>query len=250
MATKKTKTTTPKKARTAARRTAPRSPLTRERVVAAALALVDDEGVEGLSMRTVAARLGVEAMSLYRHVANKEDLLLAVADLVLSEIEVPPPGTPWRAAMERRALSAREVFLRHPSAAIVVESCATMTPSRLAYGDAIAGLLVADGFAPPLAYRAFMLLDSYVYGYTMQELSWPHPTSNDEPPVAITVPLERFPHFGAIMQAAMAKVAVQGFSAAYDEEFRFGLALVLDALERSLVAQQRTADAPGAQGDE
>ncbi len=218
-----------------------RPPLTRERVVKAALALVDRGGIEALSMRTVASKLGVEAMSLYRHVSGKEDLLLGIADLVLSEIEVPPPGTPWREAMRRRALSAREAFLRHPSSAIVVESCATMTPSRLRYSDAIMGLLIADGFDVTLAYRAFLLLDSYVYGFTMQELSWPHPASPGQLPAQVEVPPERFPHFAAVMGVVMSKVGAQGLVQSYADEFLFGLELVLDALER-----QRSSASPWA----
>lgn len=213
-----------------------RTPLTRERVIEAALALVDAGGIDALSMRTLASKLGVEAMSLYRHVAGKEDLLLGVADLVLSEIEVPPPGTPWREAMRRRALSAREVFLRHPSGALVVESCATMTPARLRYSDAIMGLLLADGFDTTLAYRAFLLLDSYVYGFTMQELSWPRPTSPEEVPAQIDVPADRYPHFAAVMGAVMSNVSA-GLLPSYAEEFRFGLELVLDALERQRASQ-------------
>jgi len=210
-----------------------RAPLTRDRVVEAALALADKDGVEALSMRTVAAKLGVEAMSLYRHVADKDDLLLGVADRVVSEIELPPSGTPWREAMRRRAMSARAVFLRHPSAGIIVESCATMTPARLAYADTIMGLLMADGFDQVLAYRAFLVLDSYIYGFTMQEMSWPKPTSPNELPVAVEVPLDRFPHFAAVMGAVMGKVGARGLVQAHADEFTFGLELVLDALERA-----------------
>jgi AcrR family transcriptional regulator len=210
----------------------PRTALSRERIVKAALAVVDKGGVEALSMRSVAAKLGVEAMSLYRHVADKDDLFLGVADLVLSEVEVPSPGTPWREAMRRRARSARAVFLRHPAAAIVVESCRTMSPARLAYADAIAGLLMSDGFDPTRAYRAFLLLDSYIYGFTMQELSWPRPSSPDEPPVQPAAPLAQYPHFAAMMEAAMSAVAVRGLAQSYADEFEFGLELTLDALAR------------------
>jgi AcrR family transcriptional regulator len=218
-----------KKSKTTSR---PRAPLTRERVLKAALTLVDKGGVEELSMRTVAGKLGVEAMSLYRHVKDKQDLLNGVADLVLSEVEVPPPGTPWREAMRRRALSAREVFIRHPSSALVVEACATMTPSRLRYSDAITGLLLADGFDATLAYRAFLTLDSYIFGFTMQELSWPHPASGDEVPAQVSVPPALFPNFAAVMGAVMSKVGEAGLVQSYADEFRFGLELVLDALER------------------
>lgn len=209
-----------------------RTPLTRDRVVAAALTLVDEGGIDALSMRSVASALGVEAMSLYRHVSGREDLLLAVADRVIAEIEVPPPGTPWRDGMRRRAVSAREVFLRHPSATILMESCATMTPSRLRYSDAVIGLLLADGFDPTLAYRAFLLLDSYVFGFAMQELGWPHPGPNDAPVGTASVPPEHFPNFARVMGAVMSKVGTRGLVQSYADEFEFGLDLLLDALDR------------------
>lgn len=210
----------------------PRPPLTRDRVLDAALALVDAGGERALSMRAVAAALGVEAMSLYRYVADKEDLLLGVADRVIAEIELPPPGTPWREAMRRRAWSARAVFLRHPSAALLVESCATMTPARLGYADAVVGRLMADGFDATLAYRAFLLLDAYVYGFVMQELAWPRPTDAGGVPTPVAVAPDRFPSFAAVMTEVMGRVGERGLAAAYAEEFGFGLELVLDALER------------------
>jgi AcrR family transcriptional regulator len=206
--------------------------LTRARVVDEALALVDEAGLDALSMRAVAARLGVEAMSLYRHVADRDDLVAALADRVLLEIGVPPPGTPWRDALRGRARSTRSVFLRHPSAKLVVEACATMTPVRLAGSDAVVGLLLADGFDPTLAYRALLLLDSYVYGFAMQELGWPHPPSPDTPPPAPDVPVERYPHFAAAMGAVMSKVGAAGLVASYTHEFEFGLDLLLDGLAR------------------
>jgi len=207
-----------------------RLPLTRDRVLDAALRVVDEGGVEALSMRSVAATLGVEAMSLYRYVAGKDDLVLGVADRVLAEIEVPPPGTPWREALRRRAWSAREVFLRRPSAALVMESCATMTPARLAYADAVVGRLMADGFDATLAYRAFLLLDSYVYGWVVQELSWPAPAGDATVPAQVEVPPERYPHFARVMAEVMGSVGERGLAAAYAAEFDYGLELVLDAL--------------------
>ena len=158
---------------------------------------------------------------------------MAVADRVISEVEVPPLGTPWREAMRRRAGSAREVFLKHPSAAIVVESCATMTPSRLAYADQIVGLLMRDGFDATLAYRAFLLLDSYVYGFTMQELSWPRGSSPNEVPVQVEVLPSKYPHFAQVMVAVMSKVEAVGLADSYTTEFRFGVELILNALENA-----------------
>lgn len=207
-------------------------PLSRARVVQAGLTLVDRGGIDALSMRTVASQLGVEAMSLYRHVSGKQDLLLGIADLVLSKVEVPPPGTPWRDAMRRRALSLRDVFLQHPSGAILVESCVTMTPSRLRYCDAIIGLLCADGFDATLAYRAFLALDSYIYGFAMQELGWPRPTSSARGPAPAEVPSDHYPHFSNVMRVAMSRVESQGYLESYAEEFCFGLDLLLDAFER------------------
>lgn len=212
-----------------------RTSLTRARVLKAALAIVDQGGVQSLSMRAVAAKLGVEAMSLYHHVANKEALVEGVVELVLAEIDVPPAGTPWREAMRLRALSARKVFLCHPAAAMVVESCATMTPSRLAYADAILGLLMADGFSATLAYKAFLTLDSYVYGFMLQELGWPHPSGTqpaEDAATAPSVPPGLFPHFAAVMAEVMGEVGRIGLVAAYEAEFVFGLELVLDGLER------------------
>lgn len=217
-----------------------RVPLSRDRVIDAALKVADDGGVEALSMRSVAAALGVEAMSLYRYVRDKDDLVLGVADRVVAEIEVPPPGTPWREAMRRRAWSARDVFLRRPSAALVVESCSTMTPARLAYADAVVGRLMADGFDPTLAYRAFLLLDAYVYGFVMQELSWPTPGPGDTVPAQVEVPPERFPNFARVMTEVMVAVGERGLAAAYADEFGFGLELLLDALERRAALGEAT----------
>lgn len=221
----------PRKAEQAKRR----PPLTRERVLKAALALVDQSGVEALSMRSVAAELGVEAMSLYRHVASKEALVDGMVALILDEIEVPSAGTPWREAMKRRALSTRCVFLRHPAAPIIVESCATMTPSRLAYSDAVVGLLLADGFTASQAYRAFLTIDSYVFGFVLQELSWPHPEGTRPAQDVATgpmVPPALYPHFATVMASVMAEVGRLGLVAAYESEFVHGLDLVLDGVER------------------
>lgn len=218
-----------------ATRTRSRAPLSRERVLRAAQALVDRSGLEALNMRAVAAELGVEAMSLYRHVASKEALVEGLVALILDEIEVPPPGTPWREAMKRRALSTRKVFLAHPAAAVVVDACSTMTPSRLAYSEAVVGHLLASGFTATQAYKAFLAVDSYVFGFVLQELGWPHP-SNTRPEqdaaTAPAVPATVYPNFARVMASVMEEVGRLGLVAAYEEEFVFGLELVLDGFER------------------
>lgn len=221
-----------------------RSPLSRERVLKVALSMMDRTGIESLSMRKVAGKLGVEAMSLYHHVASKDDLMEGLVGLVLDEISVPPTGTPWRDAMRSRALSARAVFLRHPAAAVLVESCATMTESRLRYSDAVVGLLMADGFTVAQAYRAFLLLDSYVYGFTLQELSWPRPENTravDDAALVPRVSFAAFPHFAQVMGHVLGEVGRLGLVPAYHAEFEFGLDLVLDSLERLRAAGSRPA---------
>lgn len=114
-----------------------------------------------------------------------------------------------------------------------------MTPSRLRYCDAITGLLMADGFDATLAYRAFLLLDSYVYGFTMQDLSWPRPEAPDVVPAQVEVPPAAFPNFARVMTAVMASVGERGLTQSYADEFRFGLELVLDSLERQLHTKTR-----------
>jgi AcrR family transcriptional regulator len=216
-------------------------------VLKAALAMVDREGLDSLSMRKVAGKLGVEAMSLYNHVASKEDLVEALVALVIDEIEVPPAGTPWRDAMRARALSTRAVFLRHPTARVLMDSCTTMTESRLRYSDAVVGLLMADGFTVAQAYRAFLTLDSYIYGFTLQELSWPHPEDSRPADDAATVPqlsVAAFPRFAQVMGHVMGEVGRLGLVAAYKAEFEFGLDLILDSLERLRASSRKAEPAP------
>jgi len=208
-----------------------RKPLSRERVLRAALVLADKSGVDALSMRKLARKLGVEAMSLYKHVAGKEDVLDGLVDLVVGEIDVPPPGTPWRQAMRTRALSARDALRRHPWAILLIQSVKP-TPVRLGHNDAVLGLLLAEGFSLELAYRAFLLLDSYIYGFTMQELNW-----KSEDPEAVAAMRSQalpaaYPHFGKVLLHVTQLVIDAGATAAYDVEFSFGLDSILDSLLR------------------
>jgi AcrR family transcriptional regulator len=214
-----------------------RTTLTRERVLQVALSMVDRGGLDALSMRKLAAKVGVEAMSLYHHVANKDDLHDGLVELVLREIELPSLELPWRRAMRVRASSTRAVFLAHPGAAPLMQSCVTMTPTRLVHADRIIGLLRAGGFTVTQAYRAFLTLDSYVYGFTMQELTWPRPdrakgAADVTPPPPF--PLDAFPNFGAVILQVMSEVGTKGLGEAYDAEFEFGLDLLLDGLARLL----------------
>ncbi|WP_370182255.1 TetR/AcrR family transcriptional regulator [Rhodococcus wratislaviensis] len=210
----------------------PRVPLTRERVLRAAVALADDSGVEALTMRRIAQTLGVEAMSLYRHVKNKDDLLDGMVDVVFGEIDLPPHGPDWRSAMRRRAISAREVLARHRWATVLMESRATPGPATLRHHDAVLGILRAAGFSIALAAHAFSALDSYVYGFAMQETSLPFGSSDELTDVAESilgsVPAGEYPHLTEfVTQHAMAP----GYD--FGDEYEYGLDLILDGLERA-----------------
>ena len=210
-----------------------RTPLNQEKVLRCAVRMADEAGLEALSMRTLAAKLGVEAMSLYNHVSGKDELLNGIVDLVVAEIEVPAGGPDWRASMRRRANSAHEVLLRHPWAAALIESRASQSSTRLRYAEAVLGVLRGAGFSIELAYYAFLTLDSYVYGFTLQEVSWPYPA--DQVATVIEqlqpqVPPSEYPHINEIMGVVAQRRA--GSSRRYEAEFAFGLDLILEGLEK------------------
>jgi AcrR family transcriptional regulator len=142
-----------------------RASLTKERVLRAALAIADEGGIESLSMRLLGGRLGVEAMSLYNHVANKEEILDGILELVVEEITIPSAGAGWRSAMKERAVSARLAFNRHPWASALMDSRVSSGPARLRYFDTMIGTLHGAGFSFELAARAFSVLDCYIYGF-------------------------------------------------------------------------------------
>jgi AcrR family transcriptional regulator len=207
--------------------TSPRVPLSRERVLRAALALADEGGIEAVSMRRLGLALGVEAMSLYKHVADKEAILDGIADLVMDEVEVPSRELDWRTAVRRSAISAHEALRRHPWAGVVLESRLNPGPARLRYLDAVVGTLRGAGFDTATVARAFMALDSHTYGFTMQELALPF-DAGSAPDVAAEMAAGVFAD-GYPNLAAMAELAMSG---AQLLDFEFGLDLLLDGLER------------------
>jgi AcrR family transcriptional regulator len=148
-----------------------RAPLSRERVVRAAVALADEGGIGSLTMRRLGSALGVEAMSLYNHVRNKEDLLDGMIDHVFSKITVPRPGQDWREGLRVRSLSAREVLGKHRWAVTLMDSRRSPGVSRLRHDDAVLGCLRKGGFSAPMTVRAVVLLDSFVYGFALTEAS-------------------------------------------------------------------------------
>ncbi len=209
-----------------------RTPLTRERVLRAALALADAGGEEALTMRNLGKKLGVEAMSLYNHVANKEDILDGLVDIVFSEIEVPTPGEDdWQAGMRRRAISAREALNRHRWAVGRMEGRMNPGPASLRSHDAVMGCLREAGFPFRAAVHAMSVTDAYVYGFALQEKNLPF---DDPDEVAEVMDVQRGNVPSMDDYPYLLEVATEMAKAGYDyaTEFAFGLDLILDALER------------------
>jgi AcrR family transcriptional regulator len=207
-----------------------RAPLNRDRVLRAAVALADEEGMSSLSMRKLGEALGVEAMSLYNHVASKADLLDGMIDIVFGEIHLPSGEDDWRAGMRQRAMSARQVLRRHPWAIGLMESRTSPGPATLRHHDAVLGCLRRAGFSLELAGHAYSLLDSYIYGFALQEASLPFGTGEEAARVARDI----FARFDAgqypyLTEFAVARVVQPGYQ--YADEFETGLDLILDALQ-------------------
>jgi AcrR family transcriptional regulator len=213
--------------------TRPRTPLSRERVLRTALALADASGIESLTMRKLGEAVGVEAMSLYNHVPSKGDLLDGLIDLVFSEIELPSGADGWKTAMRQRAISARAVLSRHRWAIGLMESRTSPGPATLRHHDAVIGCLRQAGFPVALAAHAYSALDSYIYGFALQEASLPFDTSEQTSELAQAIvaqfPADEYPH---LAEFTFEHVLRPGYD--YGSEYEFGLDLILDGLEKAL----------------
>jgi AcrR family transcriptional regulator len=211
----------------------PRIPLSRQRALQVAIALADAEGIGALTMRRLAQQVGVEAMSLYHHVPNKDDILDGMIDIVFSEIELPAIGTDWKTAMRQRAKSARTVLARHPWAISLMESRRAPGPATLRHHDAVLGCLRYAGFSIELTAHAYSVLDSYIYGFAQQEASLPLTTPAETKEVAGGIMQhlqpDDYPHLIELMTQHALR---PGYD--YGDEFDFGLELILDGLQRSL----------------
>lgn len=209
----------------------PRTPLTRERVLGAAINLADRDGIESLSMRKLGQEVGVEAMSLYNHVQNKEDILNGMVDVVFSEIDLPSDGADWSVAMRQRAISARQALLRHPWALGLMESRVQPGPATLRHHNSVLRNLRTAGFSIEMAAHAYSVLDSYIYGFTMNELSLPFDNSEKVAEVAGNIlresPMGAYPH---LAEMAIEHAMKPGYD--YGDEFEFGLDLILEGLKR------------------
>ena len=197
----------------------------------AAIQLADRDGIAALSMRNLGQEVGVEAMSLYNHVRNKEDVLNGMVDFVFSEIDLPSSGADWSTAMRQRAISARQALLRHPWAIGLMESRVQPGSATLRHHDSVLRNLRESGFSVELAAHAYSLLDSYIYGFTLNELSLPFDTSEGAAEVAGNIFREflqgEYPY---LAEMATEHAMQPGYS--YGDEFEFGLELILEGLKR------------------
>jgi AcrR family transcriptional regulator len=221
-----------------------RVPLSKERVLQVALARADRDGLEALTMRKLADDLGTSAMAVYYHVANKDELIGEMIDIVFGEIELPTTDGDWKAAMRRRAISTREVLRRHRWAVGLMESRAWPGINSLRLHDAVLGCLRGGGFSIETTIQAYSVQDAYIYGFALQEKHLPFESAEESAAVAeaqvvdyaareeerqLAALAESFPHLAEVVAGHVAKVGYD-FTAA----FEYGLDLILDALERRL----------------
>jgi AcrR family transcriptional regulator len=217
--------------RTSTKKRGKRDPVSRERALRVAMDVADGGGIGELTMRRLAEELGVEAMSLYHHVPNKDAILDGMVDLVFGEVELPPRDVDWKTAMRQRAAAMRAVLLRHRWALGLMESRRAPGPATLAHHDAVLGCLRGGGFSIELTAHAYALLDAYIYGFVHTELNLPFQTTEETQEVAKEIfdqlPPGAFPH---LVELATQHVMKPGY--AFGDEFAFGLELILDGLER------------------
>jgi AcrR family transcriptional regulator len=204
-------------------------PLSRERVLHTAVALADQGGIEALSMRKLAQELGVEAMSLYNHVTNKDDLLDGIVELVAGEIDLAPDEAEWKTGMRRRAISAHEVLSTHAWAGTLWMSSRSFGRARMRYAESVLQGLRQGGFSPDLTYHAFHVLQSYVLGVTLQEQNLqfePGELKALAERYLRDFPADEFPELAEHVRQHMEPTESHGGT------FEFGLELVLDGLEQ------------------
>ena len=206
-----------------------RLPLSRDRVLRAAMAVADAGGIGALTIRSLAQSLGVKPMSVYYYVANKDEILDAIVDLVFAEIELPVAGGVWRAEMARRANSAREVLRRHPWATALLQSRVNPGPATLRHHNAVIGSLREAGFSLEQTAHAFALIDSYVYGFALSEHALPINGPESVAEIAGSM-VEHFPvaEYPFLFEFTMQHVMQPDYD--FGKEFEFGLNLILDGL--------------------
>jgi AcrR family transcriptional regulator len=211
-----------------------RDPLSRERVLETALRLADQGGLASLTMRRLGQELGVEAMAMYYYFANRDLIVDGIVDLVFAEIDLPASDGDWKAAMRRRAISLRDVLLRHRWAIGLMESRRNGGPANLRHHDVVIASLRAGGMDIPMAAHAYSLLDSYIYGFALTKMTLPFDTGEEIAEVAQglrqSFDLNEYPHLVEMIGHALKP----GYD--YLDEFEYGLDAILDGLERALDA--------------
>ncbi len=213
-----------------------RTPLSKERVLLAAVDLADRGGIDTVSMRKLGQELGVDAMALYRHVRNKDDILDGIVDVVVREIDLPDPGEDWKTTMRRRIIAARQVMLRHPWAPRVIEERTTPGPAILAYMESVLANLLDGGFSMDLAHHALHVMGSRILGFN-QDLFDDSNDSAPGPEAAAILARAMADHYPRITELALAVSHDGGLGGCDDDvEFEFGLDLILDGLERRRLA--------------
>jgi len=207
-----------------------RSRLSKERVVAAAMAIADQGGLSGLTIRSLADELGAKPMSVYYYVASKDELLDLLVDVVFEEMELPDPEGDWRVEMRRRACSARDRLKRHPWAIGLLESRTSPGPATLRHHDVVLACLRHAGFSVELTAHAYALIDSYVYGFALQEASLPFEGPDSLADVADPI-MELMATGGYPTMVEMAQTYYLQPGYDFADEFEFGLDLILDGLQ-------------------
>jgi AcrR family transcriptional regulator len=213
--------------------TGARKPLSRKRVLRAAMAHADKLGLSELSMRKLAEVLGVAPMALYRHIANKDDLIDAMIDVVFTEIDLPARDADWRTAMRQRAISVRDALERHRWAIGMMESRLHPGPANLRHHDAVLGNLRASDFSVEMTAHAYSVLDSYIYGFALTKMNLPFENGRGDVPDIAEGMLEPFPAntYPNLVEFITEHAMKPGY--AYGNEFEYGLDLILDGLERA-----------------
>jgi AcrR family transcriptional regulator len=211
-----------------------REPLTRERILRAAVALADEGGVESLSMRRLAQELGVVPMALYKHVANKDELLDGMVDAVVAEIDPPIEGAEWKRTMRERILSARRALLRHPWASSVLESRGEPTPTVIGYMDSMMGVFLAGGFSVDLMHHAIHVMGSRILGFSQELFDDTSSLPPEEAAAMWTQMADVYPNIAKLVPVAIETHDGPVVGGGCDDqfEFEFALDLVLDGLER------------------
>jgi len=210
-----------------------RVPLNRERLLRASIDIADQKGNSALTMRSLAQTLGVKPMAIYHHVANKEEILDGIIDMVFAEIDLPSADVGWKVSMRHRAISARRVLSDHAWAIPLMESRTNPGPATLRQHDAVIGAFRRAGFSIEMTAHAYSLLDSYVYGFALQD-SVSLPFDKETAPELAEKILAQFPshEYPHLAELATEHVLQPGYD--YGHEFEFGLDLILEGLERLL----------------